>query len=65
MEDVDFKLKVTRDQLETMCADIFEKIAHPVQEALKSADITIVSLIQLSQVWHLTIAWACSRTTTP
>lgn len=43
MEDVDFKAKVTREELETMCADIFERIAVPVQEALKNSEMSMVS----------------------
>lgn len=42
MDDVDFKVKVTREQLETMCEDIFEKIGAVVEEALRSSEMTMV-----------------------
>ena len=43
MEDVDFSTKVTREELESMCADLFDRVGKPVTDALKSADITMVT----------------------
>lgn len=43
MDDQDFKVKVTREELEKMSADIFDKIAAPVKQALQSSDMTMVS----------------------
>ena len=43
MDDVDFKAKVTREELETMCEDIFEKIGKVIEEALRSSEMTMVS----------------------
>ena len=43
MDDVDFKAKVTREELETMCEDIFEKIGEVIEEALRSSEMTMVS----------------------
>lgn len=44
LDDQDFKTKVTRDDLEGMCADIFEKIAGPVNQALAGSEMTMVSV---------------------
>lgn len=43
MDDVDFKAKVTREELETMCADLFDRIKKPIEDAIKSAEILPVS----------------------
>ena len=43
MDDVDFKAKVTREELETMCADLFERVKKPIENAIKSAEIIHVS----------------------
>ena len=43
LEDVDFSTKVTREDLESMCADLFDRVGKPVTDALKSADITMVT----------------------
>jgi len=42
LEDVDFSSKVTREELETMCADLFDRVGEPVNQALISADMTMV-----------------------
>lgn len=41
-EDIDFSVKVTRDEFEAMCADLFDRIEEPVKQALKMSDITLV-----------------------
>lgn len=43
MDDVDFKAKVTRAEFEELCADLFERVPGPVQQALQSASMTLVS----------------------
>lgn len=42
MDDVDFKAKVTREEFETMCADLFERVKTPVADAFKMAEISSV-----------------------
>lgn len=42
MDDVDFKAKVTRVEFEELCADLFERVARPVQQALQSAEMNLV-----------------------
>jgi len=39
MDDVDFKLKVTRKEFEVMCADLFERVKNPANDAIKLAEI--------------------------
>lgn len=43
MDDVDFKAKVTRAEFEELCADLFERVPGPVQQALQSASMRLVS----------------------
>lgn len=42
MDDVDFKAKVTRVEFEELCADLFERVPGPVQQALQSAEMSLV-----------------------
>lgn len=42
MDDVDFKAKVTRVEFEELCADLFERVPRPVQQALQSAEMNLV-----------------------
>lgn len=44
MDDIDFKAKVTRAEFEELCADLFERVPRPVQEALAAAEMTMVSM---------------------
>lgn len=48
IDDQDFKAKVTREEFETMCADLFDRIAATVQEALKTSEMTLVRIYQLN-----------------
>lgn len=43
LEDVDFRLRVTREELDAMCTDLYERAADPVRQALEAADMTMVS----------------------
>ena len=45
IDDVDLKAPVTREEFEGMCGDLFDRIAAPIQQALKSADMTLVDTI--------------------
>ena len=44
MEDEDFHSKVSRTEFEELVPDLFERIAAPVQQALKMAEMTMVRL---------------------
>lgn len=42
VEEVDFKATITRAKFEELCTDLFDRVAYPVEQALKSADMTMV-----------------------
>ena len=42
LEDVDFRLKVTREELDAMCTDLYDRVGDPVRQALEAADMTMV-----------------------
>ena len=42
MDDVDFKAKVTRDEFENMCSDLFDRVKATVEDAMKFSEITNV-----------------------
>lgn len=39
LDDIDFKAKVTRQEFEELCSDLFEKVADPVHQALRIAEM--------------------------
>jgi len=41
LDDKDFKLLVTRDEFEAMCADLFDRVKGPVERALKTAELSM------------------------
>ncbi|XP_025163651.1 hypoxia up-regulated protein 1 isoform X1 [Harpegnathos saltator] len=41
IDDIDFRLQVTREKLEEICADLFERVAHPVKIALETSGLAI------------------------
>lgn len=45
MDDIDFKAKVTRAEFEELCADLFERVPRPVQDALTAAEMNMVSIL--------------------
>uniref|UniRef100_H0WVZ7 Hypoxia up-regulated protein 1 n=1 Tax=Otolemur garnettii TaxID=30611 RepID=H0WVZ7_OTOGA len=47
MDDVDFKAKVTRVEFEELCADLFERVPGPVQQALQSAGMNLDEIEQV------------------
>lgn len=47
MDDVDFKAKVTRAEFEELCADLFERVPGPVQQALQSARMSLEEIEQV------------------
>jgi hypothetical protein len=52
MDDVDFKAKVTRVEFEELCADLFERVPGPVQQALQSAEMSLVSELGRHGCWE-------------
>ncbi|XP_023260547.1 hypoxia up-regulated protein 1 [Seriola lalandi dorsalis] len=47
MDDIDFKAKVTRTAFEELCADLFERVPHPVQDALAAAEMKLDEIEQV------------------
>ena len=42
LDDEDFKMKVTRAELEHLCEDMFDRVTKPIEDALKASEITLV-----------------------
>uniref|UniRef100_A0A1A8GZE9 Hypoxia up-regulated protein 1 n=1 Tax=Nothobranchius korthausae TaxID=1143690 RepID=A0A1A8GZE9_9TELE len=47
MDDIDFKAKVTRAEFEDLCADLFERVPGPVQDALTVAEMKLEEIEQI------------------
>uniref|UniRef100_A0A8C6P2W2 Hypoxia up-regulated protein 1 n=1 Tax=Nothobranchius furzeri TaxID=105023 RepID=A0A8C6P2W2_NOTFU len=47
MDDIDFKAKVTRAEFENLCADLFERVPGPVQDALTVAEMKLEEIEQI------------------
>ncbi|XP_042354699.1 hypoxia up-regulated protein 1 [Plectropomus leopardus] len=47
MDDIDFKAKVTRSEFEELCADLFERVPGPVQDALATAEMKLDEIEQV------------------
>ncbi|XP_013911305.1 PREDICTED: hypoxia up-regulated protein 1 [Thamnophis sirtalis] len=47
LDDIDFKAKVSRQEFEKLCSDLFERVAGPVQQALGSAEMSLEEIDQV------------------
>ncbi|XP_040181365.1 hypoxia up-regulated protein 1 [Rana temporaria] len=47
MDDIDFRTKVTRQELEELCEDLFERVPIPVQKALSGAEMNMDEIDQV------------------
>ncbi|XP_075958327.1 hypoxia up-regulated protein 1 isoform X1 [Anarhichas minor] len=47
LDDIDFKAKVTRTDFEELCADLFERVPGPVQDALATAEMKLDEIEQV------------------
>lgn len=47
IDEKDMRIKVTREELETLCKDIFDKVALPAQKALEVSGLTIELIEQV------------------
>ncbi|XP_061904255.1 hypoxia up-regulated protein 1 [Entelurus aequoreus] len=47
IEEIDFKAKVTRADFEELCADLFERVPGPVQDALTAAEMNLDEIEQV------------------
>ncbi|XP_067826945.1 hypoxia up-regulated protein 1 [Heptranchias perlo] len=55
LDDIDFKAKVTRQEFEEMCRDLFEKVADPVHQALKVAEL------KMEEIDHVILVGGATR----
>uniref|UniRef100_A0A1B6CKK6 Hypoxia up-regulated protein 1 n=1 Tax=Clastoptera arizonana TaxID=38151 RepID=A0A1B6CKK6_9HEMI len=47
IDEIDFKLQVTREEFEGLCKDLFDRIKNPIEQAIKSSGITMDVLNQV------------------
>lgn len=47
MDEQDFKLLVTREEIENLCQDLFDRVKAPVEQALKTAHLTLDVISQI------------------
>ena len=47
IDEIDFKHRITREQFENLCADLFERVKRPVEEALNTSGITLDEIQQV------------------
>ncbi|KAK4809507.1 hypothetical protein QYF61_015064 [Mycteria americana] len=47
LDDIDFKAKVSRQEFEDLCSDLFERVPGPVQQALSSAEMNLDGIDQV------------------
>jgi hypoxia up-regulated 1 len=47
VDEIDFKHRITRDQFERLCADLFQRAKRPVEEVLNTSGISLVRIIQI------------------
>ncbi|KAG7483585.1 hypothetical protein MATL_G00039940 [Megalops atlanticus] len=47
LDDIDFKVKVTRAEFEMLCADLFDRVPGPIQDALSSAEMSMDEIEQV------------------
>src|ERR1700761_14222 len=55
--DVDYRSKISRQKFEDACADLQDKFAQPILDAIAKAGLTVVRLFRSSIVsrWQLTL----------
>ncbi|XP_062450639.1 hypoxia up-regulated protein 1 isoform X1 [Rhea pennata] len=47
LDDIDFKAKVSRQEFEDLCSDLFQRVPGPVQQALSSAEMNLGGIDQV------------------
>uniref|UniRef100_A0A8C5TRU4 Hypoxia up-regulated protein 1 n=1 Tax=Malurus cyaneus samueli TaxID=2593467 RepID=A0A8C5TRU4_9PASS len=47
LDDIDFKTKVSRQEFEDLCSDLFKRVPGPVQQALSSAEMNMDGIDQV------------------
>jgi hypoxia up-regulated 1 len=54
IDEIDFKQRITRDEFENLCTDLFERVKKPIEQVLNTNGITLVR-IQFDYFIHLII----------
>ena len=62
--DIDFKTKVTRSAFESVCTDLKGQFAKPIEDALRNAGLTLVSVIPFQLCFFKNFILMISRRTT-
>ncbi len=44
IDEIDFKHRITREEFENLCADLFERVKRPVEEVLHTSGIALVRI---------------------
>ncbi|KAI4462648.1 hsc70cb isoform g-related [Holotrichia oblita] len=47
LDEQDFRVQVTREDLENLCSDIFERVGNPVEQALRTAGLAMDVISQV------------------
>ncbi|XP_046749659.1 hypoxia up-regulated protein 1 isoform X2 [Diprion similis] len=47
LDEKDFRVQVTREKLEELCADLFERVARPIETALETSALTMDIISQI------------------
>jgi hypoxia up-regulated 1 len=47
MDDVDFKAKVTREEFLSLCADLFDRVKKPVEDALEASEVLPTEILSV------------------
>ncbi|XP_038635125.1 hypoxia up-regulated protein 1 isoform X1 [Scyliorhinus canicula] len=55
LDDIDFKARVSRQEFEELCSDLFERVAEPVHQALK------VSELKMEEIDHVILVGGATR----
>jgi hypoxia up-regulated 1 len=46
IDEIDFKHRVTREEFENLCADLFQRVKRPVEEVLNTSGIALVRILR-------------------
>lgn len=60
LDDIDFKAKVSRQEFEDLCHDLFKRVPGPVHQALSSAEMNMVCLRKCITKPEASV-WSCCR----
>ncbi|CAM4729880.1 unnamed protein product [Leuciscus chuanchicus] len=55
MDDIDFKVKVTRSEFEALCEDLFDRVPGPVKEALATSEMN------MDEIEHVILVGGATR----